>query len=566
MDVTSIAVSNNSPGIPQVKHSSSDLVDFNGDGAMDLAVTGLGSPTGEYGMFLFTSACAYPTIYNADIQSCTLCEGIWNGPTNCSLCPNSTYFLAALNNSCILCKGIKLGNANCKPCSTSQFFNVSSNTCEVCDGIVSHDLLSCSLSSSSPSSPSSINIGTIIGSSVGGVGFLLLLLFFCLCCFIFCCFLPCVCFFLIILIILLCIIFLILILLIICSFIAGLVLVRKKSKIPADLYDYDKDALNEYEFQYREIPFSELSLLVVLGSGASGSVYKGRWRNALVAVKHVPLDSSEALKSIRSELQVMSSLGNHPNIIPFIGACTSMQDSLYIVLKFCEQGSLYDYLLVKKSKLSSSQRSVILLQSASALEFLHSKNVIHRDIATRNYLLANPFIVYLADFGLSRLVEIGKEGEAQKTVNNLGPIRWMAPESIFHSEYSTKSDSYMYAMFVYEVLFRVVPFSDESNLLDVTEMVSSGIRPTIPSTMVVEDSFFLDFFHKCWSSDPFERFSMSEIVELWNGKFEKEVESTIPTPKVNALKSSVSQIYINSMHENDQKSSIAVVQHYVDTF
>ena len=76
---------------------------------------------------------------------------------------------------------------------------------------------------------------------------------------------------------------------------------------------------------------------------------------------------------------------------------------------------------------------------------------------------------------MSRLLTT--ENQTQRTKNNIGPIRWMAPESIFKSEYSNKSDVFMYGMFLYEVIFRKSPFYAIENLLDVGDAVAQGIRP-----------------------------------------------------------------------------------------
>ena len=296
----------------------------------------------------------------------------------------------------------------------------------------------------------------------------------------------------------------------------ALSLVRKHSTIPA----FDPEEVNVFDFHYREIPFAELSMTILLGTGASGSVYKGRWRNALVAIKQITISASNSIQSIRSELQIMTSLGNHPNIIPLIGACTTQQDSIYTVLKFCEKGSLYEYLIEKMTKITNDQLSTILQSSAFALEFLHSKNIVHRDIAARNFLLASPFNDYLADFGLSRLV-VSDDG-TQQTQTSYGPLRWMAPESIFNKEYSTKSDCYMYAMFLYEVLFRKVPFFETPNILDVTELVAAGERPKILDGDL--QPIYLDIFRSCWCSDPADRLTMCEIRIRWINFFQTSSE------------------------------------------
>ena len=316
----------------------------------------------------------------------------------------------------------------------------------------------------------------------------------------------------------------IVIILVIAAFLSGFIVIRKRSSFAENIECPVLD-LNVFNFQYREISVSDLKLQTKLGNGSSGSVYKGKWRNVTVAIKCIPIDTEESVQSIRSELQIMASLGNHPNIILLIGACTTLSEQIFLVLKFCDRGSLYEYLIVQKAILSKDNLSTILRSSASALEFLHSKNIVHRDIAARNFLLASPFIVYLSDFGLSRLLQTSDS--SQKTQSSIGPIRWMAPESIFQGTYSSRSDSYMYAMFLYEVLFRCVPFSETSNVLDVSELVAAGERPPILDPNL--DSAYMEVFEKCWSSDPSERLSMSDISKRFNDLF-VVVRDAVPSP------------------------------------
>ena len=69
-------------------------------------------------------------------------------------------------------------------------------------------------------------------------------------------------------------------------------------------------------------------------------------------------------------------------------------------------------------------------------EFLAGLNILHRDLACRNILLAHDKVLKLADFGLSREVE---DTYISKSVCNL-PVRWMAPESVVGRTYTEKSD------------------------------------------------------------------------------------------------------------------------------
>src|SRR3989338_3998922 len=308
----------------------------------------------------------------------------------------------------------------------------------------------------------------------------------------------------------------------------GLIVGRKNKHRDLNVLLDEQIDVNEFSFKYREIPFDELMMKSELGKGASGRVYKGIWRNVPVAIKSISLtfQQESALAEWRKELEIMTRLGNHPAILPFIGACTTQRSVLLIITKLCDLGSLYSYLIEKKKALIVDQLFSILLQSSSAVAYLHAENVVHRDIAARNFLLCSPFQLYLADFGMSRF--LSADNSTQKTKNHLGPVRWMAPESIFSAEYSKSSDVYMYGMFLYEVFHRTVPFSELENVLDVADIIQDGKRPILAA-----DCPHLSLFHQCWATNPAERPTMIHILEQF--KLSSESYPILNSPSSNSL-------------------------------
>ena len=107
-------------------------------------------------------------------------------------------------------------------------------------------------------------------------------------------------------------------------------------------------------------------------------------------------------------------------------------------------------------------------------------------------------------------------------------------------------------MFLYEVLFRQVPFYDTPNLLDVTELVAGGERPPI-----LDDSLFdvyMEIFTKCWSADPSERLSLSEIVQRWNSLFSNSESTSIPDAATNNTnKTNTIEVHYGEVANLDEK-------------
>ncbi len=106
-----------------------------------------------------------------------------------------------------------------------------------------------------------------------------------------------------------------------------------------------------------------------------------------------------------------------------------------MILEYCEGGSLDTKLFDTKQAWTVAEQLRTVNGIAKGLFHLHKNQIIHRDISARNILL-NYNQPKISDFGLSRLVSDTKKGSTTKS--NVGPIRWMSPESLKTMSYSTK--------------------------------------------------------------------------------------------------------------------------------
>lgn len=110
---------------------------------------------------------------------------------------------------------------------------------------------------------------------------------------------------------------------------------------------------------------------------------------------------------------------HHPNIVMFLGACLELPH-LYLVTEWVSRGSLE--MVMKDDSVNLSWPLIVRIatQIAHGLQYLHSKHIVHRDVKPHNILLDAQFTVKIADFGLSRVIEIGKT-----MTKNLGTPSWM---------------------------------------------------------------------------------------------------------------------------------------------
>lgn len=244
------------------------------------------------------------------------------------------------------------------------------------------------------------------------------------------------------------------------------------------------------------------------------------YKAALGKWERDPLQHScKAYCTARQELSVLLTL-RHPNIVPLIGVCTQ---PLALVLDLAPKGALDVTLRHYRrsgARIGPYCFQSIILQTARALEYLHRRHVIYRDLKSENILVfefpdphtedhpGSSVHIKMADYGISRIVlPSGSKGFG-------GTEGFMAPEIMKHNgeeEYTEKVDCFSFGMFLYELISLRQPFEGHEA---VKECILDGNRPVLTQRETQFPTYCLDLMVLAWDQNPKVRPTASQIVSI----------------------------------------------------
>ena len=267
--------------------------------------------------------------------------------------------------------------------------------------------------------------------------------------------------------------------------------------------------------EIKEIPKKKYNIKKLLGIGSFGKVFLAQNINTLeyIAMKEIPKTSEDLLtdSEIIDEIEILKNL-DHPDIVRIIEFYNT-DESYYIISEYCPGGELFEKI---NEIFSETQIAVMFRQILSGLAYLHSNNIIHRDLKLENILIKeieksketneDLFVLKIIDFGTAKIFDKNKKVKAI-----VGSSYYIAPE-VLNKKYNMECDLWSAGVILYMFIVGHAPF-DGKNDKEIMEKIKKGNYLKNESRWINSSNEVKDLINKLLVYEPEKRLTACEALK-----------------------------------------------------
>ena len=290
----------------------------------------------------------------------------------------------------------------------------------------------------------------------------------------------------------------------------------------------------------KTVSLEDFQIMKVLGRGSFGKVCLVQYKKtgeyyAMKSLKKDVLLDQDQVESTILEKKILQSL-DHPFLVGMI-FCFQTEERIYFIMPFIRGGELFQHL--RSCKFFPEDKVKFYAASIGlALDYLHNKGIIYRDIKPENILIGEDGYLKLIDFGMAKIVKNG-----EKATSFCGTPEYLAPEIITGEGHNQSADWWSFGILIFEMLCGIPPFYCDNNekmyeLIIHAELrfpkkikISEEAKDLLKKLLIKKQS------NRLGSQNGFDEIKVHPFFAGFN--FDALLEKKIPAPFIPTLKSKI---------------------------
>ena len=253
------------------------------------------------------------------------------------------------------------------------------------------------------------------------------------------------------------------------------------------------------------IEFNEITIKKPIGKGSYGDIFLSEIKGYdLVVIKQLPKVNND--DDLIQQVVNLSKIRN-PFIISYFGYSESVKNN-YIIMEYAERGSLFEYihsfkdLTEYQSNVDWKRKVQISIDTCLGLFFLHSKQIVHRDLRSKNILLDKDLKAKISDYGIAPYLML------YNSLNQINSIPWKSPET-YDDNFSEKSDIFSLGMIFWEIASGEIPYQNKPPHIAINLLLYKKEFPPLSDQWPTEYS---EIIQQCWEHEPSNRPELDSII------------------------------------------------------